>query len=452
MTLFRLGHWYKSGKVKFLTIQGDSMSDTIIVDRRAQRGRSSASRQRLLRRIDQQIKNAIPDLIEKNSIGDLTSGDQKIFVPIDNLAEHHFSHDQTLGRRYRFMTGNDKFIPGDRIPRPEGGSGNDKKPSDSPEKTEDQFGIILNREEFLQFFYQDLELPFMDERRTTQSLDHYQWVHAGHSHYGPPPRLNVIHSLRNSLGRRIALQNVFVRRIQEIEALIDEEDDESTLVELAEKLRYNERRKRLVPFLEEVDLRFNRFKKDPVPVSNAVMFALMDVSGSMSKEEKDIAKRFFMFQYLMLTLNYDRVDIVWIRHTTDAVRVTEEEFFGSKETGGTIVSSAIELADKIRMYGDEQSPGGYPTRAWNIYISQVSDGDNMYNDMDKCKHLLFELMRYVNYYAYIQVRAPGEENLWKHYKEIHTRYPERFQLRHINDKKEIWGVFSELYKKRNKKG
>ena len=428
------------------------MSGTIIVDRRSQRGRSSPSRQRLLRRIDQQIKQAIPDIIEKNTIDQLTQGEQRIFVPVDNLHEPHFSYDDDLGRRYRFYTGNDKFVPGDKIPRPfrdGAGDGERGDPSDDPKKDQDKFGIILSKEEFLQYFYKDLELPLLEDRKTTHSLDHYQWVHAGRTNFGPPPRLNVIHSLRNSLGRRIALKSVFTRRIEDLQALLDEEDDEKQIITLEQEIARAERKRKIVPFLEDVDLRFNRLVKEPIPINNAVMFCLMDVSGSMSKEEKDIAKRFYFFLYLMLTINYDNVHIVWIRHTTDAQRVSEEDFFNSRETGGTVVSSSLELANKIRLYGDDLSPGGFPTKSWNIYFAQASDGDNMYNDMDKCVGLLLDhLMKVTNYYAYTQIRAPGEENLWKHYLKVQKIYPKRFHMRHINARKEIWGVFSELFKKK----
>lgn len=428
---------------------------TIIVDKRAQRGGSSPSRQRLLRRIDQQIKNAIPDIIEKGTLDQLTNDDQKIFVPIDNLAEPHFSYDTELGRRFRFMTGNDKFMPGDKIPRPQGGQkgdSNKKDASDSPEKDEDKFGIVLSRDEFLQYFYQDLELPMMEDKKTTESIDHYRWVHSGTANYGPPPRINVIGSLSRSLGRRIALKSVYTRKIEKLQALLIDEDDETTVTTIEEELKRLERRRRTVPFLEEVDLRFNLFKKEPIPINNAVMFCLMDVSGSMSKEEKDIAKRFYFFLYLMLTLNYDNVHVVWIRHTTDAQRVSEEEFFNSRETGGTVVSSSLHLANKIRLHGDELSPGGYPTAAWNIYFAQASDGDNMYNDMDVCVNLLnSHIMPVTNYYAYTQIRSPGEQNLWKHYLEVHAKYPKRFQMRHINSKKEIWGVFQDLFKKKSKR-
>lgn len=172
----------------------------------------------------------------------------------------------------------------------------------------------------------------------------------------------------------------------------------------------------------------------------------MDVSASMSKEEKDIAKRLYMFLYLFLESQYKHVDIVWIRHHTAAKRVDEDEFFNSKETGGTIVSSALELAHKIKVNGDELSVGGYPTNQWNIYFAQCTDGDNAYSDRAKCHDLLHQIMKYTQYYAYVQIRSPGEENLWREYLPIAEAYP-NFQMRHINAKEEIWKVFSGLFQK-----
>jgi uncharacterized sporulation protein YeaH/YhbH (DUF444 family) len=253
--------------------------------------------------------------------------------------------------------------------------------------------------------------------------------------------------MRNSLGRRIALSALLKRRIEEMEKRLDDATEEEYVL-LMEELQREIRKSKTIPFIDEVDLRYDHFVKEPVPIDQAVMFCLMDVSGSMSKEEKDIAKRFFFFLYLMLEANYTQVDIVWIRHHISASRVDEHKFFNDRETGGTIVSSALELADSIKWDGDKLSIGGYPTKNWNIFFAQASDGDNFYTDMDKCVSLLKKMMKYTNHYAYIQIRSPGEENLWAHYTEVSKMFPKKFQMRHINDRKEIWGVFKDLFKKR----
>ena len=100
------------------------------------------------------------------------------------------------------------------------------------------------------------------------------------------------------------------------------------------------RRWREIPFLDPIDVRFNRFEAVPKPITQAVMFCLMDVSGSMSEEMKDLAKRFFMLLYLFIQRRYRHVEIVFIRHTHHAEEVDEDTFFYSRETGGTVVSTA----------------------------------------------------------------------------------------------------------------
>ena len=426
------------------------MADTYIVDRRENKGKSSPNRQRLIRRIDKQIRDAIPDIVEGNSIENIGKDGQGIQVPIKGLSEPKLENDKDLGRRHRVYTGNDKFRKGDQIPKPmgqgEGGDGSGDGASDSG-VGEDDFFISLSRDEFLEYFFQDLELPFMEERAQAKSVDHYEWRHAGHIKYGIPARLNVVRSMRNSLGRRIALSALLKRRIEEMEKRLDDATEEEYVL-LMEELQREIRKSKTIPFIDEVDLRYDHFVKEPVPIDQAVMFCLMDVSGSMSKEEKDIAKRFFFFLYLMLEANYTQVDIVWIRHHISASRVDEHKFFNDRETGGTIVSSALELADSIKWDGDKLSIGGYPTKNWNIFFAQASDGDNFYTDMDKCVSLLKKMMKYTNHYAYIQIRSPGEENLWAHYTEVSKMFPKKFQMRHINDRKEIWGVFKDLFKKR----
>ena len=425
---------------------------SIIVDRRGEKERSVPNRERLKRRIDQQIKDAIPDIIHENNITDIGKDGKGIRIPIKGLDEPTLQNDGELGRRHRVYTGNDRFRTGDQIPKPlqEGGGGS-KEASDSPETGEDEFGIELSRDEFLEYFYKDLELPYMEERKKATSVDTFRWKHAGHIKYGVPARLNVIRSMSGALGRRIALKAVYEQRIKALEerlATASEDEKPHILEAIEEATRFSQ----TVPYVEEVDLRYDHFVKEPVPIDSAVMFCLMDVSGSMSQEEKDIAKRFYFFLYLMLEKNYKQVDVVWIRHHTAAERVDEHKFFHERETGGTIVSSALKLADDIKNKGDEWSPGGYPTSNWNIYFAQASDGDNWYSDYGPACDLLRKLVAYSNYYAYIQIRSPAEENLWQHYAQVAEQYPRKFQMKHINDKKEIWKVFRELFEKRHPGG
>src|SRR5260370_11600114 len=91
-----------------------------------------------------------------------------------------------------------------------------------------------------------------------------------------------------------------------------------------------------------MDTRYRRFETMPKPVAQAVMFCLMDVSSSMSEHMKDLAKRFYMLLYVFLTRRYRHVEIVFIRHTDRAEEVDEDTFFHGPESGGTLVSSALQ--------------------------------------------------------------------------------------------------------------
>lgn len=424
------------------------MPNNHIIDRRTTTGKSTPNRQRVVRRIEEQIKGAIPDIVDGNSIQDIGKDGKGIQIPIKGLNEPVLHHDPELGKRHRVYTGNDQFVPGDKIDKPLG-NGND--PGKNPSNTgvgEDDFFINISRKEFLEYFFQDLELPNWEERQQAESVDHYEWQHAGHIKYGVPARMNVIRSMSNSLGRRIALQSLFKKRVKALEERL-EFAEECEIQGIMEALLDAKKKLNTIPFVDEVDLRYDHFVKVPIPIDRAVIFALMDVSGSMSKEEKDIAKRFFFFLYLMLEANYSQIDIVWIRHHIEASRVDEDKFFNDRESGGTIVSSALELADSIKWRGDNLSVGGYPTKNWNIFFAQASDGDNWYDDMDKSVQLLMKIMRYTNYYAYVQIRSPGEENLWAHYKQVQDMFPKKFKMRHIDNRNEIWKVFRGLFEKQS---
>lgn len=176
-----------------------------------------------------------------------------------------------------------------------------------------------------------------------------------------------------------------------------------------------------------------------MPTAKAVMFCLMDVSGSMDEERKGLAKQFFILLYLFLTRHYERIDIVFIRHHTQAQEVDEDTFFHATESGGTVVSSALELMQKIQ----EQR---YPPGEWNIYGAQASDGDNFTNDSGRCRELLEDgLLAKCRYFAYVQV-AELEQNLWEEYSEV-AQLHGNFAMRKVIEPSDIYPVFRDLFKK-----
>lgn len=180
------------------------------------------------------------------------------------------------------------------------------------------------------------------------------------------------------------------------------------------------------------------------------MFCLMDVSGSMGEREKDLAKRFFMLLHLFLKRRYERLDIVFIRHTHDAQEVDEHTFFYSRQSGGTIVSTALEEMKKI-------VHERYATGEWNIYAAQASDGYTQTGDASRCVDLLNqELMPMCQYYAYIEILDEREmevfsseesgAELWRAYRTV-ARDWKNFATKRIAKPQDIFPVFRELFAK-----
>ncbi|EMR01798.1 YeaH/YhbH family protein [Cesiribacter andamanensis] len=414
-----------------------------IVDRRKNnKGKSTGNRQKFLRRVEDQIKKAIPDIMSQESIKDAGTGGS-VSVPIKGIDEPSFHHQPGSGRKYLVRPGNDRFNEGDRIPKPEGegkGGGGRGKGSNSPEITQDEFTVVLSREEFLKYFFDDLALPnllkkFMDSTYT------FSYKRAGYTKDSVPSRLNIKSSFQQSLARQIALKGAYEKKLKalmlQLEGVAEEEERMLLEVEI-EKVA---RQARTIPFFEDVDLRYNNFEQVPTPVTSAVMFCIMDVSGSMGQHEKDIAKRFFTLLYLFLTRQYKNVELVFIRHHTEAKEVDEEEFFNSRESGGTVVAPSLKLMHKIRRERYDDS--------WNVYCCQASDGDVWSReDAVNCRRLLRELiLPSVQYMAYIEINRNSEGDLWQAYKEVCDEI--NFSMRRIQEVNQIWPVFRGLFRKRD---
>lgn len=171
------------------------------------------------------------------------------------------------------------------------------------------------------------------------------------------------------MARRIALRRPRPETIAQLEAELAECGDEARRAELEAEIEALKAKFRRIPFIDPIDIRFRRFETVPKPVAQAVMFCLMDVSGSMSEHMKDLAKRFYMLLYVFLTRRYRHVEIVFIRHTNRAEEVDEDTFFHGPASGGTLVSSALQAMHEIVRLR-------FRPADWNIYAAQASDGDN----------------------------------------------------------------------------
>ena len=417
-----------------------------IIDRRLSgKNKSVGNRERFLRRHKEQIREAVRRAIDGRGIRDLEKGED-VHIPKRDLSQPVFGHGQG-GKREAVHPGNSEYMTGDRVKRPDGGGGSGaggNQASDSGE-SEDDFVFHLTKEEFMQAFFDDLALPNLT-RTQLADIPEYKSHRAGFVNDGTPSNLSIVRSMRGAIGRRLAIGAGSRGELRELEkelALLLAQTGDPLREARREKLqmRIEALKNRLsrIPYLDPIDLRFRSRVKVPVPTTKAVMFCLMDVSGSMDEARKELSKRFFILLYLFLTRHYDKIDLVFIRHHTQAQEVDEENFFHARETGGTVVSSALVLMDEI-------IKARYSPTEWNIYGAQASDGDNWHHDSGRCRELLTEkLLPVCRYFAYVQV-AEEEQNLWEEYARLQDRHP-AFAMRKVTQASQIYPVFRELFKK-----
>ncbi len=417
----------------------------LIIDRRQQgKQKSAVNRQRFLKRFRKHIKDAVADAVSKRSITDIDRGEE-ISIPRKDISEPVFRHGRG-GSQRRVLPGNKEFVRGDRIKRPSGGGGGGGGKASNQGEGMDEFVFELNQQEFLDFVFEDLELPNL-VRKQLKDTDSYKLVKGGYLREGIPARLNVVQSLRGAQARRIALGGAIRREIkalkEELESLRDRVEAEERRREIRSKLDRLRRRLNHIPFLDDFDLRYNNVIRQPTPTTSAVMFCLMDVSGSMTQDIKDLAKRFFILLHLFLKRHYEKTDVVFIRHHTKADEVDEEEFFYSRETGGTVVSSALDLMKEIIR-------DRYPSDSWNIYAAQASDGENWHDDSPRCRDLLVNsLLPLVQYFAYVEINSGQEQELWQTYGEIPEKFPDNFAMRKVTEASEIFPVFHDLFERKS---
>jgi uncharacterized protein len=428
-----------------------------IIDRRlAGKNKSIGNRERFLRRHKDQIREAVKRAIDGRGIRDIERGEE-ITIPKKDLSEPVFGHGSG-GVREIVHPGNREYIQGDRIERPKGGGGgggSGKGQAGDSGEGEDDFVFALTKEEFMQVFFDDLALPHLIRTQLAE-VPEWKYHRAGYSSDGTPNHLHVVRSMRGALGRRIALGAPRRRELHEREAELaaleatplptdaaGRAERDQRIAELRAEIVQLRLRAERIPYLDPIDLRYRNRIRVAVPTSKAVMFCLMDVSGSMDESRKELSKRFFILLYLFLTRHYERIELVFIRHHTQAQEVDEQNFFHARETGGTVVSSALVLMEEI--IKARYSPG-----EWNIYGAQASDGDNWHHDSGRCREILNErLLPLCRYFAYVQV-AEEEQNLWEEYTQL-LDANRHFAMRKAVSADQIYPVFRDLFKKEGAK-
>lgn len=447
------------------------------------RSKTAENRSRFIKRYKDALKKSIQDTFMDKKLADAATGGGKAKINKSKTLDEPVIYHGEGGVIDRVLPGNKDYSEGDGIPKPNRGYGQGPgsgDPSDSGEGMDD-FTIFLDNKEFLDLLFDDLELPNLVKTALTSAKE-VSYKHAGFSPDGNPSNLSVIKTYRNSLARRMAIRGGLEDELEELctkhelvaneyNILIAMRPDEQAATAdyellvphlLAECVRYEaeiaELKQRLenVPLFEDNDLRYRAKVKVETPSTHATMIMMMDNSGSMGEREKTIARKFFLLLYLFLRKSYEQVDMIFVSHTTEATEMTEEEFFNTRESGGTIVSSGLDMInDIIRSRGLIEKT--------NIYIAQVSDGDNVDTDNGTCTEILEDdILPLVRYFAYVQVddyhmsddssdpylsniRSFGK-GLWRAYEGVAAKV-KHFNIKRVSHERDIYPVFRELFKK-----
>lgn len=398
--------------------------------------KSITNKQRFVKRIRKQLKKSLPKVMNNNSIEDLTNPNGKVKIPIKGIKEPHFEYEPGTGSDNYIYPGNEKYKEGDKIRKPQKGGGSGRKGSKDGDISDDDFVISISKEDFMEIFFEDLELPDMIKNHL-EKIVNWKYKRAGYKNFGNPSNINLTQSYKKSLSRRMAVRGSYSIAIEELQKELSSCTDDERKEEILLEIDRLEKLLNIIPFMDDMDLKYNNYEKQPIPTTQAVVFCVMDISGSMTEHHKDLAKRFFMLLYLFLTKEYEHIEIVYIRHHTQAKEVEEKEFFESRETGGTEVFPALELTAEIyrERYGDK----------WNSYLCQISDGDVWGGeDAEESKRILEkDILPNFQYGWYVEV---GNDNrlgdLTDFYKQIEN---ENFRMTRITQVNEIWDTFRDIF-------
>ena len=382
--------------------------------------RAASDRSRHRKKVEKAIKESIKDVVaEESIIGQ--SGKKKVRIPIKGIKEHQFVYgNNEKNKRVGSAQGKD-VKQGQRIGKanPRRGQGQGNKPGDKP--GEEMYEIEMSLEELAEYLFADLNLPEL-EKKQFKFITEEKMKRKGKRPYGIRPRLSKKETIKQKIKRKKAAIKAGTH---------DPESDER------------------FPF-HESDLRYKHIAPVEKENTTAVIFFVMDVSGSMTKSKKFLARSFFFLLYQFLNHKYSSVDVVFVSHTTDAKEVNEEQFFTRATGGGTMASSGLE---KVKEIIDKR----YHPNNWNIYTFYCGDGENWASDNDKTIKLFKELKEVNQMMCYTEIgenreysRANSlsffsdysEENLWNRIEPVVDKTFRKVRLiTHDN----IWSSFKRLF-------
>jgi uncharacterized sporulation protein YeaH/YhbH (DUF444 family) len=429
----------------------------ILIDRRKSgKGKSTPNRQKLIKRIKYFVKTSTPQNIGKQggitgNSGMSSGGSSPIKVAGKALEEPFFCYGLQDAKTL-VLIGNTEYDRGDEIHISEeerqgrgGGQG---------EGGEDDFVVNIARDEFLDLYYEDCELPNLVHERFTEKTDN-TWHHAGFASNGTPAQLSIIRTYKQSIGRQRAMVGALQDEKQKLEEKLKAASEEEA-TQLKLQIEELDRKIAIAEGFDDSDLRFRKKEAQPLKTVDAVIFFLMDISGSMGEKEKTIARRWFALQYGFIKRRYPSTELVFIAHTDEAFEMSEDDFFSTRINGGTSASTALKLVNKIikERYDPNQT---------NIYVSHASDGDNWEDDNQRVyDEMLGEgnLLAKIQLFNYVEVgdrsawagafnNNPSDSGLWSTYSNVQEKVGVyKLILALLPTPDECYHIFKKVFKKK----
>ena len=379
---------------------------SIFKKRKTSADRSASDRSRHKQKIRRAIREGIYHIVTNESIIG-KDGKKKIKIPVRGIKEYRFVYGDNQSNKKVGSAQGKNIRKGQKLSQ----NKKLKKKGDKAgnEKGEEYYEVEITLEELSHHLFDNLKLPEL-EKKKFKSLVVDTVKRKGYRKKGIRPRLSKKETLKNKLRRK----NITKR----------------------EKTEIDER----FPF-HESDLKYKHIDKKSTENTNAVIFFLMDTSGSMNDSKKFMARSFFFLLYHFIRHKYENTEIVFIAHSIDAKEVSEDDFFKKGSAGGTIMSSGIEKCKEIinkRFHPD----------AWNIYAFHCSDGDNWPDDNNRAINLSLELKALCQLYCYIQIVPSAEPQFWSTggMAGVYSKIADsKFKIVQLESADDIWKEFKRIF-------
>lgn len=365
--------------------------------------RSARDRMRHRQKIKDSIRDNIGDILAEESIIG-RDRDKIIKVPIRSVKEYRFIYgDNSPGAAQG--DGNQK--PGDVVDQG-GQDGQGQGQGAGSQAGVDAFETDITLEELIAIMFDDLELPELERKALKKVMSDDARKRKGHRKAGIRPRLDKRATARNRVRRMLSVKGARGEAIKEGEQRFPFHEDDMSYFHIAPTTR---------------------------EASNAVVFCIMDTSGSMGTVKKYLARSFYFLLYQFVRQKYANVEVVFIAHHTEAKEVTEGDFFHKVESGGTYISSGYRKA--LDIINDRYHPS-----LWNIYAFHCSDGDNFYSDNERALQAAEELCKVCNLFGYGEIKPSGSAYYSGSMLEVFGQIQApNFHMITIEKKEDLWEGF-----------